>query len=583
MAIHFSCECGKKLQAKDEFAGRRMKCPKCAQVLTIPRVSGVAPNPTKPLAQPRPTKTMPAPSRPLASKPLAPKPPPAPTPPPSPGFVRFVCSCGRKMKAREKDAGSAIDCPTCGRELVIPRHDTEVAPEPKFGPVPVTAPATTRQKAAPPTSRQLPVPGPARAPSSRLNHDPVARVAPRAAADGLFTQSVTPWRGPEEQRLSGKPPKEKPIRRLWLAFMLVLLLPAALLAACYLGPQAAPAPVVRNDDALDLDLAVVPGNAEFVATVRVAKSGPPVDKSQGAGTPLYRFAATLATPLQLWPKDDIDRLTVAVVQVTRLPDLQPVGPPVVPGGGDKKGKGGPKKGVNDAGGGPKKGPPDVGGDPKKGPLAPEIHPEALYIVRTMKPFRQETALSILEMGQWDSVPVAGQRKMIVSRTANDKAVYFFDSNVFVVGTPDLVKNLVKATRQRAGEKHPLHEALKVARHHDLVIAENSLAQVKPQPGAPSFMWFAVDEVMEGNTPGLQAHGTFAYTTTEEAKQVKPNLDSLFEPLKFARYQSEVRGEQLVVEIQAKGESAQAGWKMLSSALNQVPPAPWTAAQAQKGR
>src|SRR5262249_32988344 len=37
MAIHFACECGKKLAAREEFAGRQMKCPQCGRALAIPR------------------------------------------------------------------------------------------------------------------------------------------------------------------------------------------------------------------------------------------------------------------------------------------------------------------------------------------------------------------------------------------------------------------------------------------------------------------------------------------------------------------------------------------------------------------
>ncbi len=36
MPIPFGCDCGKKLQAKDEFAGRKMKCPDCGKLLAIP-------------------------------------------------------------------------------------------------------------------------------------------------------------------------------------------------------------------------------------------------------------------------------------------------------------------------------------------------------------------------------------------------------------------------------------------------------------------------------------------------------------------------------------------------------------------
>jgi hypothetical protein len=37
MAISFSCPCGKKLNVKDELAGKRGKCPACGELLTIPQ------------------------------------------------------------------------------------------------------------------------------------------------------------------------------------------------------------------------------------------------------------------------------------------------------------------------------------------------------------------------------------------------------------------------------------------------------------------------------------------------------------------------------------------------------------------
>lgn len=37
MAISFQCQCGKKMTAKEEFSGRRLRCPDCQRVVTIPR------------------------------------------------------------------------------------------------------------------------------------------------------------------------------------------------------------------------------------------------------------------------------------------------------------------------------------------------------------------------------------------------------------------------------------------------------------------------------------------------------------------------------------------------------------------
>ncbi len=36
MPIEFQCQCGAKLRAKEELAGKRLKCPKCSNALTIP-------------------------------------------------------------------------------------------------------------------------------------------------------------------------------------------------------------------------------------------------------------------------------------------------------------------------------------------------------------------------------------------------------------------------------------------------------------------------------------------------------------------------------------------------------------------
>ncbi len=36
MAIDFECACGKKLKSKDDYAGKKTKCPVCGAVLTVP-------------------------------------------------------------------------------------------------------------------------------------------------------------------------------------------------------------------------------------------------------------------------------------------------------------------------------------------------------------------------------------------------------------------------------------------------------------------------------------------------------------------------------------------------------------------
>src|SRR5437773_491233 len=36
MTIRFSCECGKQLAVKDENAGKRVRCPDCGEIQTVP-------------------------------------------------------------------------------------------------------------------------------------------------------------------------------------------------------------------------------------------------------------------------------------------------------------------------------------------------------------------------------------------------------------------------------------------------------------------------------------------------------------------------------------------------------------------
>jgi hypothetical protein len=55
MAIAFSCSCGKHLKARDEFAGRKIKCPGCQGILLIPVIAPA------PVAVPAVTEPAPAP------------------------------------------------------------------------------------------------------------------------------------------------------------------------------------------------------------------------------------------------------------------------------------------------------------------------------------------------------------------------------------------------------------------------------------------------------------------------------------------------------------------------------------------
>lgn len=42
MAIVVQCTCGKRLSAKEELRGKRVKCPACQQLLTVPAANDAA-------------------------------------------------------------------------------------------------------------------------------------------------------------------------------------------------------------------------------------------------------------------------------------------------------------------------------------------------------------------------------------------------------------------------------------------------------------------------------------------------------------------------------------------------------------
>lgn len=70
MAIAFSCECGKQLQAADEHAGQRTRCPGCGRELTIPNPRQAV----QPTASAPPPSSRPAPASRFEPEPDHPRP-----------------------------------------------------------------------------------------------------------------------------------------------------------------------------------------------------------------------------------------------------------------------------------------------------------------------------------------------------------------------------------------------------------------------------------------------------------------------------------------------------------------------------
>jgi hypothetical protein len=59
---------------------------------------------------------------------LEPEPEPVEVEPPP--TVRYVCTCGRRLKSMLENSGAEIECPACGRSLIVPDFDADVPPLP---------------------------------------------------------------------------------------------------------------------------------------------------------------------------------------------------------------------------------------------------------------------------------------------------------------------------------------------------------------------------------------------------------------------------------------------------------------------
>jgi len=109
--ILVKCDCGKQMRVVDDQAGRRVKCPGCGEVLTVPRP-----------AEPEPAPVVAAP----------------------PGMLDFKCDqCGKAMQARTEHAGKLVKCPGCEAKVRIPKPEEEEIEEVEA--VAVSKPAKKRK------------------------------------------------------------------------------------------------------------------------------------------------------------------------------------------------------------------------------------------------------------------------------------------------------------------------------------------------------------------------------------------------------------------------------------------------------
>jgi len=115
MPIKVQCACGKAFAAKDELAGKTVKCPSCQQALKIPGGAAPATAAAKPAAK-APAAT--AAAKPAAAKPAAAKPAAAPRPAPAAPAPQSADSLFDEVGLQKAAAGTQ-PCPGCMEPLPL--------------------------------------------------------------------------------------------------------------------------------------------------------------------------------------------------------------------------------------------------------------------------------------------------------------------------------------------------------------------------------------------------------------------------------------------------------------------------------
>lgn len=96
MPIAVQCQCGQKFNAKDELAGKRLKCPKRSSAINVPR----------PQSKAKAAAT-------------------------SAGKLRVQCKCGKRYQIASAMQGKNVKCTACGAGMKIPASDSTPTPQPQ--------------------------------------------------------------------------------------------------------------------------------------------------------------------------------------------------------------------------------------------------------------------------------------------------------------------------------------------------------------------------------------------------------------------------------------------------------------------
>lgn len=205
--------------------------------------------------------------------------------------IRFRCSCGKQLQAREEFAGRQMKCPDCGQILTIPATSTveesEAAPPAEQIPsVEAVSTGVTESESGPPVLQ----PAPQEGEQELAKVIPVVPVIPLApvgkpkavhrnewAAESL-DQQITPWAKNDQQRVGEISDRERIGGRLVSAVVIVLLLVGLLGAAWYFQPQIAEHFQAQKEYHTPFpekwigvsDLNMIPDRGALLVSVRVA-------------------------------------------------------------------------------------------------------------------------------------------------------------------------------------------------------------------------------------------------------------------------------------------------------------------------
>jgi len=288
MAIAFSCDCGKQLRAREQFAGRRMKCPECAKVLTIP------PAGEPPLAEAA-ISDLPAPPQPVASH----------TPSSEPDW--FATAVAEVAVVNEVEVTIADNVGGTAAVDQVGPGKSQFKDGDEFDTIQPRAEEFAAEVARPPDDAlplpqsHMPCPMPPRIARPSVKTPDVSH----SWQDRSLQQKSTPWRlGDRERFQPGPESRERSFR--WLKVALLLLIVAGGIA----GLNAMPTPAERAAAwAVYSDLDLVPDESAVMLAVRLGDMWlEPSNKTLRGSLPR----------LTIWLDENLDIKPEAVERVTLI-------------------------------------------------------------------------------------------------------------------------------------------------------------------------------------------------------------------------------------------------------------------------